>query len=122
MGREDRKFRHVEAALSLDSHGLRARDGARLNGSWSAFCRVETTAFGNGSSTPDLMAVRIAVTAADGNEAARVVRIGANDEEAVDTLVERLEAALGDTDRRELRLAAIARVLTASIPQEQAIG
>ena len=80
-----------------------------------AFCRVETTAFGNGSSTPDLMAVRIAVTAADGNEAARVVRIGANDEEAVDTLVERLEAALGDTDRRELRLAAIARVLTASI-------
>ena len=42
----------------------------------AAFCRVETTAFGNGSSTPDLMAVRIAVTAADGNEAARVVRIG----------------------------------------------
>ncbi len=87
-----------------------------------AFCRVETTAFGNGSSTPDLKAVRIAVTAADGNEEARVVRLGANDEEAVGLLVQRLETALGDTDRREVRLAAIARVLTASIPQEQAIG
>ena len=87
-----------------------------------AFCRVETTAFGNGSSTPDLKAVRIAVTAADGNEEARVVRWGANDEEAVGLLVQRLQAALGDTDRREVRLAAIVRVLTASIPQEQAIG
>ena len=87
-----------------------------------AFCRVEITAFANSSSTPDLKAVRIAVTAADGNEAARVVRLGANDEEAVGLLVQRLEAALGDTDRREVRLAAIARVLTASIPQEQAIG
>jgi hypothetical protein len=86
-----------------------------------AFCRLETTAFGNGSSVPDRTAVRIAVTAADGNEAARIVRLGAGDEEAVDTLVERLEAALGETDR-ELRLAAIARVLTASIPQEHAIG
>lgn len=87
-----------------------------------AFCRVETTAFGNGSSTPDLEAVRIAVTAADGKEASRVVRLGATDEEAVGLLVQRLEVALGDTDRREVRLAAIARVLTASIPQEQAIG
>lgn len=87
-----------------------------------AFCRMETTAFSNGSSVPDLTAVRIAVTAADGNEAARVVRLGANDEEAVDTLVERLEAALGETDRRELRLAAIARVLTASIPQDPRSG
>ena len=87
-----------------------------------AFCRVETTAFGHGSSTPDLKAVRIAVTAADGKEASRVVRLGANDEEAVGLLVQRLEVALGDTDRREVRLAAIARVLTASIPQEQAIG
>ncbi len=84
-----------------------------------AFCRVETTAFANGSSTPDLQAVRIAVTAADGNEAARVVRLSANDEAAVSLLVKRLEVALGDTDRREVRLAAIARVLTASIPQEQ---
>ncbi|MGR6913610.1 hypothetical protein ACU635_05095 [[Actinomadura] parvosata] len=87
-----------------------------------AFCRVETTAFGNGSSIPDLKAVRIAVTAADGNELARVVRLGANDEEAVGLLVKRLEAALGDTDRRELRLAAIARMLTASISREQGIG
>ena len=62
---------------------------------------METTAFGNGSSTPDLKAVRIAVTAADGNEEARVVRLGANDEEAVGLLVQRLETALGDTDRRE---------------------
>lgn len=84
-----------------------------------AFCRLETTAFSDGSSAPDLTAMRIAVTSADGNEAARVVRLGANDEEAVDALVERLEAALGDTDRGELRLAAIARVLTASIPQEK---
>jgi hypothetical protein len=87
-----------------------------------AFCRLETTAFRNGSSAPDLTAVRIAVTAADGNETARVVRLGANDEEAVDTLVERLEAALGEADRRELRLVAIARLLTASIPQEPSIG
>ncbi|HET9898955.1 MAG TPA: hypothetical protein VFQ44_28870 [Streptosporangiaceae bacterium] len=87
-----------------------------------AFCRLETTAFSNGSSAPDLTAVRIAVTAADGNETARVVRLGANDEEAVGTLVERLEAALGEADRRELRLVAIARLLTASIPQEPSIG
>ena len=87
-----------------------------------AFCRLETTAFSNGSSVPDVTAVRIAVTAADGNEAARVVRLGANDEEAVGILVERIEAALRGTDHGELRLAAIARILTASIPQEPVIG
>ena len=87
-----------------------------------AFCRLEATAFGDGSGTPDRRAVRIAVMAADGNEAARVIRLGANDEQAVGSLVERLEAALGDADSGEVRLAAIARLLTASIPQERAIG
>jgi hypothetical protein len=95
---------------------MRARDEIDLLG--GAFCRTEATAFGDGSQIPDLTAVRIAVTAADGKETARVVRFGTNDEETVDTLVERLEAALGDTDRGELRLAAIARVLAASIPPE----
>jgi len=99
---------------------MRAGDEIDLLG--GAFCRLEATAFGNGSGVPDLTAVRIAVTAADGNEAARVVRFGANDERAVDILVERLEAALGDTERSELRLAAIARLLTSSIPPEPVIG
>jgi hypothetical protein len=103
-----------------------AADNSR---SWSeideltgAFCRLEATAFSEGSCTPDLGAVRIAVMAADGNEASRVIRMAARDEQAVGLLVERLEAALGDTDRRELRLAAIARLLTASIPHQQASG
>jgi hypothetical protein len=99
---------------------VRAGDEIDLLG--GAFCRVETTAFGNGLGVPDLTAVRIAVTAADGNEAARVVRYSPGDERAVDILVERLEAALGDTERSELRLAAIARLLTSSIPPEPAIG
>jgi len=99
---------------------IRAGDEIDLLG--GMFCRLEITAFGDGSGVPDLTAVRIAVTAADGNEAARVVRFGANDERAVDIIVERLEAALGATERSELRLAAIARLLTSSMPPEPAIS
>jgi hypothetical protein len=84
------------------------------------FCRLEATAFGNGWDAPDLTALRIAVTGADGNEAARVVRFRSNDEPSLRRLVDRLEAALRHADRGELRLAAIARVLKKSIPPEPA--
>ena len=62
------------------------------------FCRLEATVFGSEWDTPDMTAVRIAVTGADGNEASRVVRFRADDEQSVRVLVERLEAALEDAE------------------------
>ncbi|MCC7368834.1 MAG: hypothetical protein IT306_10450 [Chloroflexi bacterium] len=99
---------------------VRAGDEIDLLG--GTFCRLEATAFGNGWDAPDVTAVRIAVTVADGNEAARVVRFRAEDEPSLGVLVERLEAALGGTERTELRLAALARLLKNNLAPEPAVG
>lgn len=87
-----------------------------------AFRRVEATAFVSGRDTPDLTAMRIALTAADGNEAARVVRIRPEDEPLVHALVERVEEALRGTEEGEVRLAAIARVLKGCLSLRPAVG
>jgi len=102
--------------------GDEARAGDEIDMLAATFCRLEATAFGNGWDTPDLTAVRIVLTAADGKEAARVIHFRAEDEPALRVLVERLEAALGDAEGRELRLAAIARLLRNSIALEPAVG
>ena len=99
-----------------------ARAGDEIDLLGGTFCRLEATAFGNGWDAPDLTAVRIALTAADGNDAARVVRFRAEDEPSLRVLVERLEAALGGTERTELRLAALARLLRNNLAPEPAVG
>ena len=99
-----------------------ARAGDEIDRLGGTFCRLEATAFGNGRDAPDLTAVRIAVTAADGNEAARVVRFHAGDEASLRVLIERLEAVLGSVDRSDLRLAAITCLLKDSLAPESGVG
>ena len=92
-----------------------------------AFNRTEATAFGKDMQFPDLTALRIAVTAADGHEAAHIVRVLSEDETSVQKLSEQLRAALNGTERADIRLAAIAQLLkndllselkTAKYPEE----
>lgn len=75
----------------------------------AAFCRVEATAFVGTDDEPNVAAVRLAITQADGTEGAVVVRTRAEDEPLVDALVARLEGVLADGG--ELHLAALARVV-----------
>ena len=75
------------------------------------FNRTEATAFGKGGELPDISALRIAVTSADGNEAAHIIRVPSEYEDSVQKLSEQLKGTLDSTERAEVRLAAIARLL-----------
>ena len=76
-----------------------------------AFNRTEATAFGRGGEFPDLKAVRIALTTADGNETAQVVRVLSEDEAPVKSLAHELRATLQQSERPDLLLAAITHLL-----------
>ena len=82
------------------------------------FNRMEAAAFGNGMAIPDLTAVRIALTSADGRERAHVVRVSSEDEASVQKLSEQLAVALNESERPDLRFAAIARVLKNDLMSE----
>jgi hypothetical protein len=102
--------------------GDESRAGDEIDLLSGTFVRVEATAFGRNGHTPDLTAFLIALTPSDGHEASRVVRTRPEDEPSVRALAERLEEALRGTEGRDLRLAAIARVLKSSIAVEPAAG
>ncbi len=75
------------------------------------FNRTEATAFGRGVDIPDLNALRITLTTADGNETAQIVRVLSEDEGSVQELAEQLRATLNDSGRPDLWLAAMTRML-----------
>jgi hypothetical protein len=79
----------------------------------ATFCRVEATAFNGIVDEPDLSAIRLGLTQGNGTEEALIVRTHLKDESKVQALAARLEAILADSG--ELRLAALARVLSSSI-------
>ncbi len=79
----------------------------------ATFCRVEATAFEGLDNDPQTTAVRIALTGGDGSEAARIVRVRAEDVPSVEALADRVEQLLdGSID---IKLAAISRILWNSL-------
>ena len=75
------------------------------------FHATEATAFGNGAAHPDMTAVRISLTSADGSEAAHVMRVPEKDEPSVQKLSEKLEELLNGAARPDLKCAAIGYLL-----------
>ena len=82
------------------------------------FLRTEATAFGSCQMSPDLTAVRIAVTSADGSEKIHIARVQRTDEALVQTLSEQLEAVLSTSEWPHVQYAAIARLLKKGLAPE----
>ena len=67
------------------------------------FHTTEAAAFGNGTAHPDMTALRISLTSADGHEAAHVIRIPEKDQLSVQKLSEKLEELLNGAARSDLK-------------------
>lgn len=82
------------------------------------FRRIEAIAFAHGGPTPDLDAVRLGLTLANGTESFRLVRFRPEDEGAVQDLTNQLQAQLKGVEKEELQIAALVRMLESLIPLE----
>ena len=85
----------------------------------ATFCRVEAAVFASGEYEPHANAVRLGLTNSDGSEVARVVRIRDEDETTVEELAAKVEQV--SEGARDLKLAAVSRVLWNSLSDDDKI-